>query len=68
MTEYKTSVSCQYLHKQTFHHCGDQPGGVRGVFPELSEDLFYHLTEKIASGSGVTADLLLNTNFGLFPY
>jgi len=41
---------------------------VKHVFPELSEDLLYHLAEKTASGSGVTAHLLLSTSFGLFPY
>lgn len=44
------------------------PAEVRDVFPELSEDVLYHLTEKTAFGSGMTADLLLHTNFVLFPY
>lgn len=44
------------------------PGEVRDVLPELSKDWLQQFTAMTASGSGVTAELLLNTSFGLFPY
>lgn len=66
MTEYKTSVSCQYLSRPTTVEI--RPGEVKDVFPELGEDLLYQFTEKTASGLGVTADVLLNTSCSLFPY
>lgn len=47
---------------------GITPGEVGDGFPELSEDLFYHLTDKNASGLGEASDFLLITSFGLFLY
>lgn len=35
---------------------GITPGEVRGGFPELSEDLFYHLTDKNTSVLGGAAE------------
>lgn len=41
---------------------------VRGGFLELSEEVFYYLTNRNASGLGGAADFLLITSFGLFLF
>lgn len=52
---------------RSFTTVGITPGEVRGDFPELREDLFYHLTDKNASGLEGAADFLLITSFWFIP-